>query len=117
MKKHRKRKLQLSDEIKKILSKIILKKIRDPKLELTTVTEVRLSDDLKYAKVYISIMGDEKDREKGLKILNNALKFIRKELASEINMRFVPEISFVLDESLERAFRINKILNDLKKDK
>jgi len=117
MKKHRKRKLQLSDEIKKILSKIILKEIRDPKLELTTVTEVRLSDDLKYAKVYISIMGDEKDREKGLKILNNALKFIRKELASEINMRFVPEISFVLDESLERAFRINKILNDLKKDK
>lgn len=114
MKKYEKRLLQVSDQIRKELSIIINNDIRDPNLGMVTVTAVRLSDDLKFAKVFVSILGDEKKREKSLKVLKNALRFIRKELASKVRLRYIPELSFEIDDSLDKAFRIESLLNDIK---
>ena len=116
MKKYEKRLLQVSDQIKKELSLIINNDIRDPNLGMVTVTGVRLSDDLKFARVFVSILGDQKKREKNIKILKNAIRFIRKELASRVRLRYIPELSFEIDDSLDKAFRIETLLNEIKDD-
>ena len=116
MKKPHKRSLQVADEIKKELSSIIQNEIHDPKLGFITITGVNMTDDLKYAKVSVSVLGDNEKRNKSLKILKNAVKFIRRELASRIRLKNVPELSFELDESLDRVFRIENLINEIKKE-
>ena len=83
---------------------------------LITVTEVRMSPDLKIAKVYISIFGDPAKKEKGLAFLEEQKSFIRMELGHHIRLKFTPSISFYLDDSLDRAMNIENILNRIHKE-
>ncbi len=78
-----------------------------------TVTDVRMSPDLKVAKVYVSIFGDEERKQRGMDLLEEEKKFIRSELGHAIRLKFTPSLIFYLDESLDRAMNINKILNEL----
>jgi ribosome-binding factor A len=81
-----------------------------------TVTEVRMSPDLKVAKVYVSIFGDEDRKQKSMGLLEAEKGFIRSELGHALRLKFTPSLIFYLDESLDRAMTINKILNALHKD-
>ncbi len=78
-----------------------------------TVTEVRVSPDLKIAKVYVSIFGDAKRKERSMELLEQEKGFIRSELGHSIRLKFTPSLIFYLDESLDRAMNINKILNQI----
>jgi ribosome-binding factor A len=83
---------------------------------LVSITDVWISDDLGFAKIFVSMLGDEKARKKALRVLSKAKGFVRHELR-ELELRIVPELRFIYDDSLERGSRIIKALNELNKSK
>ena len=93
------------------ISVIISQEINDPKLGFTTVTEVDVAPDLKTAKVYVSFLGKNYMKRDGLDALRRAKGFIKSELAKRIKMRRIPDLTFIVDDSLDKADRIEKILS------
>jgi ribosome-binding factor A len=107
---------RVGEQMKKELSDIIGRKIKDPRIGFVTVTDVQVSGDLQQAKVYISVLGDEEQKENTLKGLAKAKGFIRTEVGQRIRLRKTPEIIFEWDESMEYGNRINTILHQLQND-
>ena len=100
--------------IQREISELLEREVNDPRLSrLISVTEVALSADLKYAKVYVSTIGSEASKEDTLAGFNQASGFLRKELAARLNMRHVPELSFHYDDSIERGARLLKMMAEL----
>ena len=106
---------KLQELIKQEMSKMLLREIKDPRIGFVTVTDVEMTGDLREAKIYVSIMGDEEKVQESLKGLKSALGFIRREIGRRIRLRFTPEISFALDTSLDYSEHIQKILLDIEK--
>lgn len=106
--------IRINDEIGREISNIIRGDLKDPRLStITTVVSVETTTNLSQSKVYVSIMGDKEEKDKGLDALKNASGFIRKELASRINLRNTPELKFILDETLDQSMKIGSILKDI----
>jgi ribosome-binding factor A len=101
-------------QIQEELSDLIHRHVKDPRLGYVTVTDVQVTRDLKFARVYVSVMGDGQIRDTSLKTLQRAMPFLRKELGRRIRLRHVPELEFEQDQTLERASRIDRLLDDLK---
>ena len=78
-----------------------------------SITEVKTSSDLRYARVFVSILGSQEERQEALTGLRSATKFLRHELAGRLNLRQIPELSFHRDDSIERGARILSILQEL----
>ena len=96
------------------ISNLLERQVNDPRLsKFVSVTEVTLSPDLKYAKVYVSTLGSEVNREDLLAGFNKASGFLRKELAAHIRLRQMPELIFHYDDSIERGARILKLMGEL----
>lgn len=111
-----KRSQRVAELIGQEISQMLLKEIKDPRIGFVTLTKVELSDDLRMAKVYVSLLqGDEPNREKTLKGLNSAARFIRGTLTRRLNLRYAPEIVFKDDRSLENVFRVAQLLETLNK--
>lgn len=97
------------------ISEIVQFELKNPKLGFVTITDVQVTNDNSYAKVYVSFLGKQERNEAGLKILNQSKGFIRSELAKRLSIRKTPELIFVQDKSLEQGNRIESILSDLNK--
>lgn len=107
---------RISEEVKKVVSGIIMNDIKDPRVSsMTSVTRVEVTRDLRYANIYISVLGEKPSGEETIKGLESAKGFIRKEIGKNINLRYTPEPLFFLDTSIEYGIKISKMLNDLKK--
>ena len=107
---------RISEEIKKELSSVI-RELKDPRIPMmTSVINVSVTNDLRYAKAYISIMGTDDEKKAAIKGLSAAAGFIRREIGSRIKLRCVPEFSFVIDTTIEYGAHINQLLNDINKD-
>ena len=104
---------RVGDQIRVELADIIHRKIKDPRVGFMTVTRVEVSDDLKHAKVFFSILGDEAMRKETLKGLKSAAHFIRGELGRRLKLRYTPEVVFLFDESIARGDRMLEILRGL----
>ena len=107
---------KLQELIKQEVGKMLLYDIKDPRIGFVTVTDVEMTGDLREAKIFVSIMGNEeqiKDTTDGLK---SALGFIRREIGKRIRLRFTPEISFAPDKSLDYSEHIQKILLQIEKE-
>ena len=102
--------------VKELLSEIIQRRFRMEEVGLITVTEVRMSPDLKVAKAYVSIFGDTEQKKKTLALLEAEKAAIRSDLGHNMNLKFTPSVSLFLDESLDHAMRIEVILNKIHKD-
>ncbi|MBU0686583.1 MAG: 30S ribosome-binding factor RbfA [Candidatus Margulisbacteria bacterium] len=100
--------------IKQEVSSILKRKVNDPRIGFVSITDVSITPDLKYAQIYVSIMGDETAKLKSLAGLNSAKSFIRGELGHVLEFRVVPDISFVRDDSIERGSRILNLLSKIK---
>lgn len=115
MKKGHNRFNRIDEELKKELSNIINYELKNPKVTgMVSVTRAQITPDLKYAKVYVSIL-NAKSNEETLEGLKQSAGFMRSELAKRINLRITPELVFVLDDSLEYGAKIDSILKDLNK--
>ena len=110
-----KRSARVSDQMKQEIADILMRKIKDPRIGFVTVTDVDLSDDLKNAKVFVSIYGGNK--EETLKGLKSATAFIRLELGKRMKMRVVPEILFRFDSTVEQGAHIMELLHEIEKEK
>jgi ribosome-binding factor A len=95
------------------LGQLIQQRAGDPRLAFVTVTDVEVSPDLRRAHIYVSVMSDDEARQEALTALAHATGFFRRELAGALNLRFVPDLSFHLDVSLDRASRIDYLLEHL----
>jgi len=100
--------------LQKEISLIIHDELKDPRLGFVTITRLELTPDLRYAKIFFSVLGKEKDYKKSKEALDSALGFIRKELSQRIKLRFAPEIVFKEDRSGEYSVRVLQILEELK---
>lgn len=106
---------RIAEQMKKELGEIISRKLKDPRVGFVTVTDVEVSGDLQQAKVFISVLGDEKQKHDTLVGLAKAKGFIRSEIGQRIRLRKTPELVFEFDEALEYGNRIEGILRDLNK--
>ena len=107
------RKERVSSLLKEEISKILHKRFNIHDVGLITVTDVEMTKDLRTLKVFVSIMGENVVKERNLKILEHDTPSIREELGHKIRLRFTPSVLFVLDESLDRAINIAKLLNQI----
>lgn len=104
---------RVGEQMKKELSDIIGRKIKDPRIGFVTVTDVEVSGDLQQAKVYITVLGDEEQRENTLKGLAKAKGFIRSEIGQRVRLRKTPELIFEFDESIDYGNRIESLLKKI----
>lgn len=96
----------------------IIRELKDSRIPmLTSVVAVHVTNDLSYAKCYISVMGDAETRKKALEGLKSAAGFIRRELGSRLNLRHTPELLFIQDESIEHGAHINDVINEINRGK
>ncbi len=107
-----KRSQRVSDLLRREIADIIIYRLKDPRIGFITVTGVDVTDDIKIARVYVSIFQDE-ERKTTLEILNSAKSFIRSELSKRLRMKFIPSIEFRLDTSIEYGSRIEKLLKEI----
>jgi ribosome-binding factor A len=91
----------------------ILRGFKDPRLGFVSITDVEVSKDARMAKVFVSVLGDEKAKKSSLKALESGTGFVRKELGARLQLRHVPEVIFRLDNSIERGARIQNLLRQI----
>ncbi|HVG20460.1 MAG TPA: 30S ribosome-binding factor RbfA [Blastocatellia bacterium] len=103
---------RLAEQIKEEVSLIIAGEVEDPRVGFVTVTEARVSPDLKHAKIYVSVLGTEKEVKESLAALKHASGFIRTQLGATLRMKRTPELHFVYDETTETAARIEELLSE-----
>ena len=108
-----KRAQRVGDEILKEIALLIIRRVKDPRVEGVTVTGVRLTDDLKQGKVYYSVMGGEEEIERAQAGLDSARGFIKREVGQRMKLRYVPEITFVHDTSLESGSHMERLFDTI----
>ena len=119
MRKNSIKNTRINMEVQRELSEIIRTQVKDPRLKgaMVTVTGAEVSPDLKYCKVYISVLGGGPDsRKEVIEGLKSAVGFIRRELAARVNLRNTPEITFVADTSIEYGVNMTHLINEVTKD-
>lgn len=110
-----KRSARLGDLIREEVAEIIMHKMRDPRLGFVTVTYAKMSDDLKHATIYLSVFEDSK-KEDTLNIMRASASFIRGELAKKLKIKYIPYLTFMIDESIEQGLRIDRLLDEIKSE-
>jgi ribosome-binding factor A len=110
------RQRQVAELLHEELSQLIQHDTRDPRLGFVTVTGVDVSADLRLARVYITVLGDETDAQETLKGLASAAGYFRHRLRETLSLRYIPELNFKFDTSLEQGMRIDKLLDSLKSE-
>jgi ribosome-binding factor A len=107
------RQQRTADQIQTILSEMMVRDMRDPRLQGLTITDVRIDRELQYADVYINALGDDSREAEIMEGLERATGFLRKELASRMSLRTVPQLHFHWDATLAHAERISQVLDSL----
>ena len=104
-------------EVQKVLSSLISRELKDPRINpMTSVVSVEVAPDLKTAKVYISVLGDEASKESTRLGLKSAASYLRGQLAKELNLRNTPELTFIIDKSIEYGVNMAKLIDEVNKN-
>ena len=111
------RREKLSSQIAKEVSSILLHELKDPRMGFATVTRAEVSTDYRSAKIFVSIMGAEKDKKLAMAALRSAAGFAQALLGKRLRIRHAPEISFVRDDSIDRTLKLTKLIDDLAKER
>ena len=111
-----KRSVRVGDQLLKEIANLLTLKVRDPRVYGVTLTGIRLSDDLRHARIYYSVIGDTVEIERVQSGLDSAKGFIKRELGRRINLRFMPEIIFQHDPTLETGDQIEKLFEKIRSE-
>ncbi|MDI6689035.1 MAG: 30S ribosome-binding factor RbfA [Actinomycetota bacterium] len=101
---------RLAEIFKKEICDIIRRELKDPRIGFVTITAVEVSPDLKHATVFLSVLGEESEQEDTLEGLESARGFIKTELGKRIRIKFLPDLTFKIDKSIEEGMRISELL-------
>ncbi len=108
---------RLNSLLKEVISEVIMQEVRDPLVaKFVTVTSVEITADLRHAKVFISVIASKEEKERTIKALQKAAAFIAISTSKKVVMRYFPSLTFKLDNSVDEHMKIDKILEDLKKN-
>lgn len=114
MRKNSIKNTRVSQEVQRELSTLIQREVKDPRIApMTSVSDVYVAPDLKTAKVYISVLGEESVKKDTIKGLRSAAPFLRSSLARSLNLRNTPELQFILDDSIEYGVKMNHLIESL----
>ena len=108
-----KRSDKVGEEIHKIISELLIKGLKDPRIGFVTITGVKLTTDMRQASVYFTVIGTDEEKKHTEAGLNSARGFIRKEIGQALKMRFTPDIQFKHDTSVEYGYHIESILKEI----
>ena len=111
-----KRAVRVGDQLLRVMADLLTTKVRDPRAKRATLTGIHLSDDLRHAKVYYSVIGNERDILKAQTGLDSAKGFFKKEISLRMDLKYMPDIEFKHDPSLEEGNSLDKLLDRLKSD-
>lgn len=103
---------RVAEAVREVASETILFELRDPRVKGVTVTRTEVSGDLQHAKVYVSVMGTEKEQELCMHGLRSAAGFVQSKLAGRMRTRFTPTIQFVLDQGVKKSIEITRLINE-----
>ena len=107
---------RVREAYKQGLSELIQRQLKDPRIGFVTVTDVEVTGDLRQVKAYVSILGDGEAKKETMVALGKATSFLRGDMGKRVRLRYTPELSFALDESIERGVRIANLLEQLGKE-
>jgi ribosome-binding factor A len=107
---------RVGDRIREEISDLLLRKVKDPRIGFVTITAVEVSKNLRAAKVFYSVLGAPEDRQRAADGLASALGFIKLELGARLQLKFMPEIVFAYDPSIEYGDRIERLLMEIRRD-
>ncbi|RME69194.1 MAG: 30S ribosome-binding factor RbfA [Nitrospirae bacterium] len=110
-----KRSVRVADLLKEEIADIILHKLKDPRVGFITVTHVKVTDDLKFARVYVTVF-DKAQEDTTIAVLNAAKGFFRTELSKRVRMKVLPRLEFFKDESMEYGLKIDELLRKIKEE-
>lgn len=99
------------------LSDLLRMRVKDPRVGFASITHVEVSGDLRHAKIYVSVLGTEEERAATIRALKHATGFLRHELASRLVLRYMPELVFKLDTSIEQGSRILELIRQIENEK
>jgi ribosome-binding factor A len=105
---------RVAEAIREVASEAILYELKDPRIKFTTVTRAEVSADLQHAKVYVSVMGSERDQNLTLHGLRSAAGFVQSRLGDRMRTRYVPILEFVIDEGIKNSLEVSRLLNEEK---
>lgn len=107
---------KVNTELKRELS-VLLRDIKDPRIPImTSVMKAEVTKDLKFAKIYVSVMGNDEEKKNALKGLKSASSFLRREISRRLNLRITPELNFVIDDSIEYGNHILDVIEKISKE-
>lgn len=101
---------RVDEAVREVLSEAVTKEIKDPRVGFVTVTSVQTANDLRHAKVYISVLGDDGVRQRSLQGLKSAHGFLQKRVAGELRIKHTPTLEFIYDDTLDKSLRIEALL-------
>ncbi len=107
---------RVSQEIRDEIATMIGRELKDPRIGFVTVTRVELTPDLRFARVFVSVLGDKSQQEKSLEGLRQASGFVRREVGRRLRMRLTPDVQFVYDKGVDATARVASILDEVKGD-
>ena len=107
---------RIGGQIQKMLSQILQKQVKDPRLDSLTITGVKVSRDLRLARIYFTVSGKEQSRHEALEGLENARGFIKRTLSRQLGLKYMPDLKFFYDESFDYGEHIDKLLAAIKSD-
>ncbi|MCD8885910.1 30S ribosome-binding factor RbfA [Staphylococcus epidermidis] len=107
---------RVGEQMKQEIMDIVNNKVKDPRVGFLTITDVELTNDLSQAKVYLTVLGNDKEVDNTFKALQKATGFIKSELGSRMRLRIIPELTFEYDESIEYGNKIERMIQDLHKN-
>lgn len=107
------RTLKAAEAVREVVGMAIIADLQDPRIRDVTVTKVEVSGDMRYAKVYVSVMGDEKKQNLCLRGLQSAAGFLQSKCAKRIDTRYTPRLTFILDQGVKQSLEISRILSEI----
>lgn len=109
---------RLNSLLKEVISEVIRKDVKNPHLpQLVTITNVEITNDLHYAKVYVSVIGNEPLKKEAILTLQSAAGFIAVHASKKVVMRYFPELTFILDDTVDKQVRIEKLIGEIEKER
>jgi ribosome-binding factor A len=101
---------RVGEQMREVLAQKIRTEMKDPRVGFLSIVKVEVAGDLRHAKIYVSVLGDDQQKKDSLKALTHAAGFLRSEVGQAMQLRYTPELHFVLDESIEHGAKIAKLL-------
>jgi ribosome-binding factor A len=108
---------RVAERVREEIAALLTKEIKDPRIGFVSIMSVRMSPDLRYANVYVSVLGEEKQRASSMAGLRNAARWMRGVVGRKLALRFAPEIRFFPDDTLDRVFHLEEIFDQLHAEK